>query len=328
MNGVAPATATASVGLGGGVVAGGMPLAGTSLLPPPEQPVGSIESLYALMEQANAQQQKNGKVQVEGKFEAKRAALEKFQAELKKAAEEKSSGILGTLATIGAVAAAVVGTVCTCGAAAPTLVIVGVAISTGGFLVGETKCLDFIAPDVSKWVGLTMAVAGAVLTAGAGLSAAAGTGASAGASASASAGAGAGGAGASAGAGAASAGASAGASAASTGATAAGASASAGAGAGSALKTATTAVKFIEAGSSIASGLQTADDAIHERRADGYRIEAQAAQHQMQRIQDAIEEIITELQDAKDASGRRSEAVSNIKQTEGQTLLIAAGGKS
>jgi hypothetical protein len=156
--------------------------------------------------------------------------------------------------------------VCTLGSAAPLLVGVAVAISAGGFVVGETKCLDFMGEGVSKWVGLGMAVCGTVLSCGAGAGASVG-------------------------------------------------------GSGG------TAVDVLQNGATVASGCQAVDTAVHQHRADGHQIEAKAAQHQMQRIQDAVEEIISELQDGKEASGRRSEAVNKIVETEGQTLTIAAGGQ-
>lgn len=259
MTAIAPPAGAAAVVMAPGAGRMGPAAGAPTLLPLPEQPVGSIESVYALMEQANAQNQKNGKADVETKFEARRAALEKYQAQLKKAAEEKSSGVLGTLAKIGAVAAAAAATVCTCGAAAPTLVIVGLAISGAGMVVSETKCLDFMGKGVSRWVGLGLGVVGGLMSGGASGMAAA---------------------------------------------------------------------RIIGGAAAVAEGGQILDTALHERTANHYREEAKRAEHQMRRIQAAIDEVISELQDGKDASRRRGEIVDNIVQTEGATLVIAAGGRS
>ena len=69
-----------------------------------------------------------------------------------------------------AAGAAIVGSM---GTAAAPVVLVGVALSAGGFGVTETRCLDpFIGEDASAWIGGGMMIGGAVLT-GAGASAAA-----------------------------------------------------------------------------------------------------------------------------------------------------------
>lgn len=178
MNGVSPMSpvgATAPT-----TAAAGQPLPATtvSLLPKPSQPVGSIESLYALMTEAGNQEQKNGKVDVEKKFVEKRQALEKYVRELQKSIEDKADGggPFKTLAIVAMAVVAAAATVMTLGAAAPVVVAVGLALSASGFLVTETKCLDPILGDgVSKWVGMGLGIAGAVVTMGAGAGAGAGS---------------------------------------------------------------------------------------------------------------------------------------------------------
>jgi hypothetical protein len=155
-----------------------LPAATVSLLPKPSQPVGSIESLYALMTEAGNQEQKNGKIDVEKKFVEKRQALEKYVRELQKSIEDKADGggPFKTLAIVAMAVVAAAATVMTLGAAAPAVVAVGLALSASGFLVTETKCLDPILGDgVSKWVGLGLGIAGAVVTMGAGTGASAGS---------------------------------------------------------------------------------------------------------------------------------------------------------
>jgi hypothetical protein len=138
----------------------------TSLLPPPMEALSGMEGLYLLMVNASAQQQKNGKTEVEGKFKEKREALEKYKAEVAKAAEDQKSGSFWkTVAKVGMVVAAVAATVASYGAAGPVVVAVAIALSAGGFLVDETKCLG----EASPWVGMAMEICGSLLTGGGGV---------------------------------------------------------------------------------------------------------------------------------------------------------------
>jgi hypothetical protein len=238
----------------------------SSLVPAPSQPVGSIESLYALMTETAAQQQRTGKVDVQTKFEEKRVQFEKYLDQLKEAEEERNSDSpFKTIATVAMVVVAAAATVMTCGGAAPALVGVGLALSAGGFLVGETKCLDPILGDgVSKWVGLGMGLAGTICTLGA-------------------------------------------------------------AGGGTTVEAVAQGAQGV---SQVAQGCQTTCDAVSENRANHDMERAKAAQNQMRRIQVVIDDIIERLGDAKDTSRRGSEAVNEIVQTEGNTLIIAAGGRA
>lgn len=264
-DGVAPAT---SVGLTPAPLASmALPPSGApSLVPPPSQPVGSIESLYELMTEAAAQQQKTGKVEVQTKFEEKRIQFEKYLGQLKKAEEDRNSDSPSkTIATVAMVVVAAAATVATCGGAAPALVGVGLALSAGGFLVGETKCLDPLLGDgVSKWVGLGMGLAGTLCTLGA-------------------------------------------------------------SGGGSTLEAV---AQGAEGVSQVAQGCQTTSDAVAENRANHDMERAKTAQNQMRRIQVTIDDIIDRLGEAKDTTRRGSEAVNEIVQTEGNTLIIATGGRA
>jgi hypothetical protein len=148
------------------------------LLPKPTQPIGGIEGLYALMAEAGASEQKNGKAEVERKFVEKHEALQRFVKELQKSIEDKADGggPFKTLAIVAMAVVAAAATVMTLGAAAPLVVGVGLALSASGFLVTETKCLDPILGDgVSQWVGMGLGIAGAVVTMGAGAGAGAGS---------------------------------------------------------------------------------------------------------------------------------------------------------
>lgn len=236
-----------------------------SLIPAPKQPVGSIEKLYALMVETTAQQQSTGKVQVQTKFAEKRVQFEKYLDQLKKADEERNSDSpFKTIAAVAMVVVAAAATVATCGGAAPALVGVGLALSAGGFLVGETKCLDPLLGDgVSKWVGLGMGLVGTICTMGAG--------------------------------------------------------------GGSTVEAVAQGAQGV---SGVAQGCQTTLDAVSANRADHDMQRAKAAQNQMRRLQVVIDDIIDRLGEVKDSSRRDSEAVNEIVQTQGNTLVIAAGGRA
>jgi hypothetical protein len=90
-------------------------------------------------------------------------------------------GDLESVAMVVAKVAAAVGavalTAATCGAAGPAaaVLVVALALSCGGMVVSETKCLDGIFGEgSSKWIGLGMSAAGTLLSMGAGASMAAG----------------------------------------------------------------------------------------------------------------------------------------------------------
>jgi len=237
----------------------------TSLLPSPKAAVGSIEALYVLMSEANATMQKNGKTEAESKFVDKRAALEQYRQKLKDAEEEKSSNIFKTVATVAMVVVAAAATVMTLGTATPLVVAVGLGLSASGFLVSETKCLDGLLGDgVSQWVGLGMAVGGAVVT---GFAPSGGT-------------------------------------------------------------TLEAVAKGAQGASQMSQGLQKGDEAAHAYNADIDLREAKTAEHTMQRLQRAIDEVITQLQDSTSSSRRASETINSIVETQGQTLILAAGGRS
>ena len=261
MSAIAPATTVSAALPRTGVAMPTAPHGAGSLVPRPNVPVGSIESLYALMTETGAQQAKNGKIEVERKFVEKREQLKKFEAEVKKAAEEKSSGIFKTLATVGMVVVAAAATVCSAGVAGPVVVAVGLGLSASGFLVGETKCLDgLLGEGVSAWVGMGLGLCGAVVT-------------------------------------------------------------GFGGGAPAALKVAQGAV-------TVANGCQKVDDAVHAYNADEHLGHAKEAEQTMRRLQRAVEDIIAQLQDSKDTSRHGSEAVNTIAETQGQTLVIASGGRA
>lgn len=266
MNGPSPILSVGAAAPATNVVAQQLAAAAT-LLPKPTQPVGSIESLYALMTEASNQEMKTGKVEVEKKFIEKREALAKYMKELQKSIEDKADGggPFKTIAIVAMAVVAVAATVMTCGAAGPVVVGVGLALSASGFLVSETKCLDPILGDgVSKWVGMGMGIVGSIVTMGAG-----------------------------------------------TGAT-----------------SVETVATVAQGTSSVAQGCQTTQDAIENHTADGHAQEALAAQHQMRRIQAAIDDIIDRLGDAKDTSRRGAEAVNQLSVTADETLVIAARGKA
>lgn len=79
------------------------------------------------------------------------------------------------IAVAGMAVAAAGAIVASWGTATAPVVLIGVALSAGGFLVQETKCLDpLIGKDASMWIGGGMMFAGAAVT-GAGAAAAAST---------------------------------------------------------------------------------------------------------------------------------------------------------
>jgi hypothetical protein len=260
---VGPAT---RINTSGGVIPGvGRAAVSTSLLPSPSAPIGSIESLYALMNEAASTKQKSGVADIDRKFADKHAALERFKEQLAKSIEDKkSSSLFKTLATVGMVVVAAAAVVMTLGSATPLVVGVGLALSASGFFVSETKCLDPLLGDgVSGWVGMGMQICGAVVGGFAG-------------------------------------------------------------GGG----TVGTVAKVAEAGSAIAGGCQKAEDTLREKTSADDMREATKAQQQMRRLQTAIDDIIEQLKDAKDSSRRGSDTVNQIAETQGQTLIIAAGGRA
>lgn len=89
-----------------------------------------------------------------------------------------------------------------------------------------------------------------------------------------------------------------------------------------------TVAKVAQAGSAIASGCQKAEDTLRENTSENDMIEAKKAQQQMRRLQSAIDDIIAQLQDAKDSSRRGTDTVNQIVETQGQTLVLAAGGRA
>lgn len=267
MSGLSPVTSLNATPPAAGVAAQQASVPSTSLLPKPTQPVGSIESLYALMTESSAQEQKNGKVEVEKKFVEKRVAQQKYMEQLKKSIEDKADGggPFKTLAIVAMVVVAAAATVMTCGAAGAVVVGVGLALSASGFLVSKTKCLDPILGDgVSKWVGLGLAVVGAVVTLGA-------------------------------------------------------------TSGGTAVEAVGTAAEGV---AGVAEGCQAGSDAIQNKAADDHAQKAVAAQHQIRRIQAAIDDIIERLGNAKDDSRRGAEAVNQMSVTADETLVLAAGGRA
>lgn len=239
-----------------------------SLVPAPQVEAGSMESIYVLMSEVAAQAAKTGKSDVESNAAQKREAYEQFKKALAKAAEEKSSGVFKTIATVGMVAAAAAATVASCGTAAPAVVGIGVALSTSGFVVGETKCLDPLLGDgASMWVGMGMGLCGTAVTI-------------------------------------------------------------VGPGAAGAGATLDKVASLVEHGSNVARGCQQIEDAVHTYRADEHTREAKSQEQQIHRLEAAVEEVVARLQEAKDTSRRGSEAVSTIVETQGQTLIIASGGRA
>jgi hypothetical protein len=235
-----------------------------SLLPEPTMPVGSIESILELMATFADERSKSSKTDVERKFNEKKAALDEYQKQMEKA-EEEADSTFGDLAKVGMIVAAAAATVCSFGTAGAVLVAVAVGLSTTGYAVSETKCLDGLLGDgASAWVGAGLGLAGAVLTmCGPG-------------------------------------------------------------GVDAAMRVA----EIAQSGAAIAKGCQQVNNAVVQNRCDEAMIDAQAAQNQMSRIDRAIQDVITLLQDDKDDTRRVGDHVNETIQTKDQTLLIAAGGRA
>ncbi len=251
-------------------VATAIPAAGgpVSLVPAPQVESGSMESIYVLMSEVAAQAAKTGRMDVESNAAQKREAYEQFKKALAKAAEQQSSGVFKAIATVGMVAAAAAATVATCGTAAPAVVGIGVALSTSGFVVGETKCLDpLLGEGASMWVGMGMGLCGTAVS-------------------------------------------------------------MIGPGAAGAAATLDKVANGIQYGSDIARGCQQIEDAVHTYRADEHTRAAKGQEQQIRHLEAAVEEVIERLKEAKDTSRRGSEAVSTIVEAQGQTLIIASGGRA
>lgn len=81
--------------------------------------------------------------------------------------------------------------------------------------------------------------------------------------------------------------------------------------------------------SAMSQGIQKGNDVAHAYNADVDRRNAKVAEHNMQRLQRAIDDVIAQLQDSTASSRRASETVNSIIETQGQTLILAArGGQS
>ena len=131
-----------------------------------------IDMLYLMMAEQNKIQQLDGKTRIEADSIAKKAARE-AQQKAEEDAKKHTGGFFASIlpiAKIAAIVAAAVATVCTWGAASPVLVGVALALSAGGMVVSETKCLDgVLGKNWSAYIGAGMAIGGSLLTAGANL---------------------------------------------------------------------------------------------------------------------------------------------------------------
>jgi len=238
------------------------------LLPAPANGAGiDISMLYLMMADLNEVQQKEGKADVEDKTIAKNAARE-AQRKAEEDAKKHDGGFFKKIlpiAKVVAIVAAAAATVVSFGTLSPVLVGVALALSAGGFVVSETKCLDgVLGQGWSQWVGLGMSIAGSVVL-------------------------------------------------------------GFGGGGGGALLIAANAVGGT---AKVVEGVATIAVAVDEHKADEDMIAAKKQEQIVQRLQRAIEDIITKLEDSKDQYRRSSETVANISKTISDTDIVAAGGRA
>lgn len=268
----------------------------SELLPAPRGSVMGEEALFTLMSEISDAQTKFAKVKVEETHVAKKHAMAELEKALARQREAAKGGVLGELglgdvAKVAAIAVSVAAVAVTGGA---SLAVAGALLSAGAFAVEKTNCFG----DASKWVALGMSAAGGVASA----ASVAAHGAAA-------------------------------AQAASSAAQAGGASASAAAEAGAeAAKNATRTFDnvslAVQAGTHAMLGAEKIEDAVYAYQADEAGRDAKNAQYQIAHIERVFDEVIEQLKDAKQTKQRGNERLSEIRQTADQTLLVAAGGKA
>jgi hypothetical protein len=86
------------------------------------------------------------------------------------------------------------------------------------------------------------------------------------------------------------------------------------------------AARGAQGASAMCQGLQKGNDVAHAYNADRDMRGAKVAEHNMQRLQRAIDDVIAQLQDSTASSRRASQTANTIIETQGQTLIFAAGG--
>jgi hypothetical protein len=133
----------------------------------------AMSALYMALSQSRDAGMRSAEQQVETQQALQEKALTDAKAAIEKqAADQKKGGFWHDLekgamlvAKVALAVVAVAATVVTAGAASPVLIAVALALTAGGMIVSDTKCLG---KEVSPWVGLGMEVVGSVLTLGAG----------------------------------------------------------------------------------------------------------------------------------------------------------------
>jgi hypothetical protein len=312
---VPPARATSALG-GNGVALGTSAHEGE--LPTPKvSPMGE-DALYTMMTELADAQTEIAKGQAEHAHAEKKHAIEDFRRALEKQREAEQGGFLRKLGLddVVKVAAIVVSVAAVAVTGGASLAVAGALLSAGAFAVEKTKCFG----DASQWVALGMSATGGIMT-GCGVAAQAAAAANAARSAAAASEAAAVGAAAASGAGG-----FAGATAASVAATTTEAlSANA---AIAATRTFSNIAIGVQAGSHLLLGAEKIESAVVAHNADKAGIEAKEAQNELARLERVFDHVIDDFKDAKRSRQRASEGVSEIKETEGRTLLIAAGARA
>jgi hypothetical protein len=287
-------------------------------LPPPKASPMGEDALYTMMTELADAQTEIGKGQAERAHAEKKHAIEEFRRALEEQREAEQGGFLGKLglADVAKVATIVVAVAAVAVTGGASLAVAGALLSAGAFAVEKTKCFG----DASQWVALGMSAGGGIMT-GCGVAAEAAAAADAARTAAAASDAAALGAAATGGAGG-----FAGATAASVATTTTEAMAANAALA--ATRTFSNIELGVEAGTHILLGAETIETAVVAHKADKAGIEAKEAQNELARLERVFDRVIDDFKDAKQSRQRASDGVSAIKETEGQTLLIAAGARA
>jgi hypothetical protein len=316
-----PAVSGAAVGAtvppAGGPAVSISPASTRDLLGAPQASVMNEDALFSMIAEMSEVQTKTAQVAANETHENRRCALAELQEALERQHEAEEGGVLGGLgigdvAKVATIAVAVAAVAVTGGA---SLAVAGALLSAGAFAVEKTKCFG----DASQWVSLGMSVAGGLGTAWsvAAKGAAAAQALQATESTTETSAAGAASA--------------AGAPCESAAAATAGEAATRAA-AEAAAKAATRAffnvALSVETGTHLLLGGQMIENAVYGHDAYLAQRDATKARYEMARLDRLVDDLIEQLKDARAGRQRGNEELGEIKETEGQTLLIAAGARA
>jgi hypothetical protein len=152
-----------------------------------EDGLDSLSTMFALMSKSSELSVEGQQQQVHTAAREKERAVQEMLSQIKEAMEERENkgfwddlgSVLGKVAAVVGIVAAVAVTVVSFGSAAPVaaLAIAGLALSLAASVESEFKVLEKcgVSPEVAQWVAVGCAIAGALCSLGSGLLASGGT---------------------------------------------------------------------------------------------------------------------------------------------------------